>query len=370
MPLQSGLVGLPNVGKSTLFNALTRAGALVASYPFSTIEPNVGVVELPDARLAAIANVIQPKEVVPAVVHFVDIAGLVKGASRGEGLGNQFLGNIRNVDAIVHVVRCFAEENVAHVTGAVDPIGDIEVVEAELLLADLQTVSKRMDRATREIKTGEQRHKDELAALQMLQASLERGEPARRLMGNLPFSVSEHEEQFWREISLLSTKPVVYCANVDEDDLVGTGPLAQQVAAYAKEHQAGFVAICARIEAELAELAPDEAKAFLQELGLDQPGLARLAQEAYHQLGLITFYTVKGPQTRAWSIPAGTTAPVAAGKIHSDMERGFIRAEVIPWEELVAMGSFAKARDQGRLRVEGRDYVIADGDVVQFRFNV
>jgi GTP-binding protein YchF len=370
MPMQAGLVGLPNVGKSTLFNALTKASCLVASYPFSTIEPNLGVVELVDPRLAAIVDVIKPREVVPGTMHFVDIAGLVKGASHGEGLGNQFLGHIRSVDAIVHVVRCFQNDDVAHVEGSLDPIRDMEIVVAELMLADLQVVTRRMERVERSLKTGEQRYKEEYAALQMLQAALERGEPASTLQQSLPFSAHEQEELFWQEVALLTVKPVVYCANVDEDDLLGEGDAACQVREYAEKHGAGYVALCAQLESELAGLERADAQAFLDELGLEQPGLSRLASEAYDKCGLITFYTVKGPQTRAWSILAGTPAPQAAGKIHSDMERGFIRAEVIGWQELVEIGSFVKAREQGRIRVEGKDYIIQDGDVVQIRFNV
>jgi GTP-binding protein YchF len=369
LPLQSGLVGLPNAGKSTLFNALTRAGALVAGYPFTTIEPNEGVVELPDARLDALVRTVNPREVVPAVVHFVDIAGLVQGASQGEGLGNQFLGHIRDVDAVVHVVRCFTDPNVAHVTGAIDPAGDIAVVETELILADLQTVNKRLMRAERDIKTGEQRYREEYAALQLLQAQLERGEPARRCPP-LPITAPEHAATLWRELALLTAKPVIYCANCDDDDLTGSAPFVKQVEEVARREDAGFVAISAKLEAELAELPSAEAQAFLAELGLPEAGLARLARAAYSKLGLITFYTVKGPQTRAWSIPNGTTALQAAGKIHSDMERGFIRAQVVSWQDLVEAGAWAGAREQGRLRTEGRDYIVQDGDVIQFLFNV
>ncbi|HHW10725.1 MAG TPA: redox-regulated ATPase YchF [Firmicutes bacterium] len=360
--MQAGLVGLPNAGKSTLFNALTRGGALVANYPFSTIDPNVGVAELADKRLEAIVSVVKPQQVVPAVVHFVDIAGLVRGANKGEGLGNQFLSHIRAVDALVHVVRCFHDEHVAHVTGAISPRQDIEVVETELMLADLQAVEKRMERVSRDLKTGLQIYKDEMAALEKIAGDLQRNIPAR---------LSLASAAGWLDnISLLTAKPVVYCANVGDDDPAGESPAVREVIDYAKSQGAGWVVINAKLEAELAELPAEEAAEFLAELQMEETGLSRLAAATYRQLGLITFYTVKGPQTRAWSLPEGTPAPRAAGMIHSDMERGFIRAEVIQWDELVNIGSFQKARDLGKVRSEGKDYIIQDGDVVLFRFNV
>lgn len=359
-----GLVGLPNVGKSTLFNALTRGKAQVANYPFCTIDPNVGVVAVPDPRLQRIAEVTRPERLTPATLEFIDVAGLVKGAHRGEGLGNQFLSHIREVDVVVHVVRCFDDPDITHVDGSVDPARDIGVVETELILKDLETVEKRIEKTERLLKTGEKRYRVEMDCLLRFKERLERGESLRLESWN------EEEKALIAELSLLSAKPVIYAANVSEDDLAGESSRVAAVKARAAESGAGVLVICAAMESELAELEPEEARAFLQEMGVDEPGLHRLIRLAYQQLDMVTFYTVKGPETRAWAVPRGTRAPEAAGKIHKDMQRGFIRAEVIDWESFVRLGSWASAREQGALRSEGKEYVIQDGDVVLFRFNV
>lgn len=361
---KTGLVGLPNVGKSTLFNALTRGKAQVANYPFCTIDPNVGVVPVPDHRLEAIARVTQPERLTPATLEFIDIAGLVKGAHRGEGLGNQFLSHVRQVDALIHVVRCFDDPDVVHVSGELNPARDIEIVEMELLLKDAETVQKRMEKTSRMLKTGEKRYQVEMEILERLAAMIDRGEPVRMAQW------SEPERALINELSLLSAKPVIYAANLSEGDLAGDSPLLAEVRAVAERHRAAVVPFSAALEAEIAELDPQEAREFLADLGVDEPGLHRLIRAAYAQLDLITFYTVKGPETRAWPVPRGTLAPDAAGRIHEDMRRGFIRAEVIDWSDFVAAGSLAKAREAGQVRVEGKDYAIRDGDVVLFRFNV
>lgn len=373
MSLANGLVGLPNVGKSTLFNALTRAGAAVANYPFCTIDPNVGVVSIPDTRLETLVGVARPGTVTPAVMTVVDIAGLVQGAGRGEGLGNQFLGHIREVDAILHVVRCFHDPNVIHVDATPNPRSDIEVIHTELLLADLEVVQRRKEKAVRAAKTGEKAHVQQLALLERLEAELSAGRPARLV--NFP----EVDRQSLQELGLLTAKPMLYVVNTDEEGIQGwvsdgaptTGlDLIRQVEQLASAENSPVVPICAQLEAEVAELDPAEAEAFLAEFGLSEPILPRLLRAAYEQLGLITFYTVKGPETRAWVIPAGTKAPQAAGKIHSDMERGFIRAEVVGVDDLAHSGSFAAAKQRGLVRVEGKEYVIQDGDVLLIRFNV
>ncbi|MBX5435793.1 MAG: redox-regulated ATPase YchF [Alicyclobacillaceae bacterium] len=366
MPLQAGIVGLPNVGKSTLFNAITRAGAEAANYPFCTIDPNVGVVEVPDARLQGLAAVVHPKRIVPTTFEFVDIAGLVAGASRGEGLGNQFLAHIREVDAIVHVVRCFADPNVTHVSGTVDPVRDMETVQLELILADLDTVQRRLEKARKNMKSGDKRFALEAEAVDRLRAALEAGKPARAV------ELSDEERALLRDLHLLTSKPVLYAANVGEQELASADgdPLVGAVRAKAAQEGAEVVVISAQLEAEIAELDGEERQEFLDGLGLQESGLDRLIRSSYKLLGLITFFTAGEPEVRAWTIRQGTKAPQAAGVIHSDFERGFIRAEVVHYDDLVAAGSYAAAREAGKVRLEGKDYVVQDGDVMHFRFNV
>jgi GTP-binding protein YchF len=360
-----GLVGLPNVGKSTLFNAVSRAGAEAANFPFCTIDPNVGVVPVPDARLDRLTRISGSATTTPTAIEFVDIAGLVAGASRGEGLGNQFLAHIREVDAVCHVVRCFADDDVVHVSGAVDPVRDVEIVETELALKDLETVEKRLDRALRAAKSGDPQLLREARVVELLRDHLAAGLPVRRFdWGEIDMSGLR------RELSLLTDKPVLYAANVAEADLPDGNPQVDEVRAIATAEGAEVVVVCAQVEAELGELDDDDRPEFLASLGLDESGLQRLIARAYRLLGLLTFFTTGEKETRAWTVPVGSTAPRAAREIHSDFERGFIRAEVISYVDLDRLGSEAAARDAGRLRVEGKAYTVADGDVIHFRFNV
>ncbi len=365
MSLSIGIVGLPNVGKSTLFNALTQAGATVASYPFTTIEPNQGVVAVPDSRLAVLAAMVGPEKVTPATVEFVDIAGLVRGAHRGEGLGNQFLGHIRNVDAVALVTRCFADPDVSHVDGTVDPLRDVEVLDLELILADLEVTERRLDKIRSAAKARPRDYAAELKALEDLCARLQAGERARAWAGQ-----GTTEATLAREMSLLTAKKRIYVANVGEEDLPGGSPLSEEVARVAEEDGARAVVICAQLEADLSEWPPDEAADYRADVGLDRSGLESLAWAGYAVLDLITFFTITGGKnTRAWPIERGTSASRAAGKVHTQMEKGFIRAEVLHFEQLAELGSWHAARERGVLRIEGRDYEMQDGDVCLFRFS-
>ncbi|MGN1269841.1 MAG: redox-regulated ATPase YchF [Clostridia bacterium] len=363
--MKMGIVGLPNVGKSTLFNAITKAGAECANYPFCTIEPNVGIVAVPDERLNKLAELYNPQKITPAVIEFVDIAGLVKGASQGEGLGNKFLSHIREVDSIVEVVRCFEDSNIVHVDGSINPIRDIETINLELVFADIETVDKRIDNVKKKIKA-DKKYQEELEIFEKIKQTLEQGKFARTLQ------LTEEEQQIAKDAFLLTMKPILYIANVSEEQLnnIENDEKIHTVKKYAKEQGADVIPLCVKIEEELASLEEEEQKEMLEALGLQESGLAKVIKASYDLLGLMSFLTAGEPEVRAWTIKKGTKAPQAAGKIHSDIERGFIRAEIVSYDDLIREGSVNAVKEKGLMRSEGKEYVMQDGDVVLFRFNV